>query len=90
MDKVGVDDEPRECKKRGHPAPFPEELPYRLIQLLSFENDVVLDPFMGSGTSAVAALKSNRRFVGYEVEPEYITLAENRVLPYRNQLKFSE
>jgi site-specific DNA-methyltransferase (adenine-specific) len=47
-----------------NPAPFPEELPYRLIQLYSFKGDIILDPFMGSGTTAVAALKSDRKFVG--------------------------
>jgi site-specific DNA-methyltransferase (adenine-specific) len=80
---------PESAKKIGHPAPFPEELPHRLIQLLSFEDDVILDPFMGSGTSALSALKNNRRFVGYDLEPEYIKLAENRILPYRNQIKLS-
>jgi DNA modification methylase len=67
------------ARKIGHPAPFPEELPYRLIQLYSFTNDIVLDPFMGSGTTGVAALKSGRFFVGYEINKEYIKLAENRV-----------
>ncbi|SFE43490.1 DNA-methyltransferase [Thermoflexibacter ruber] len=83
---------PESAKKIGHPAPFPEELPHRLIQLLSFENDVILDPFMGSGTSAVSALKNNRKFVGYEISEEYVKLAENRILPYLNQtkLEFSE
>ncbi len=67
------------AKRIGHPAPFPIELPYRLIQLLSFENDIVLDPFMGSGTSAVAALNSNRCFIGYEISNDYITLANERI-----------
>jgi modification methylase len=80
---------PESAKKIGHPAPFPEELPHRLMQLLSFEDDVILDPFMGSGTSAVSALKNNRRFVGYDLESEYIKLAENRISPYRNQIKLS-
>jgi site-specific DNA-methyltransferase (adenine-specific) len=80
---------PESAKKIGHPAPFSEELPHRLIQLLSFEDDIILDPFMGSGTSAVSALKNNRRFVGYDLEAEYIKLAENRTLPYRNQTKLS-
>ncbi len=80
---------PESAKKIGHPAPFPEELPHRLIQLLSFEDDVILDPFMGSGTSAVSALKNNRRFVGYEIAPDYISLAEKRILPHRNQIKLS-
>jgi len=71
---------PTESAKRiGHPAPFPVELPYRLIQLYSFEGDVVLDPFMGSGTTAVAALRSGRRFVGYENNPEYVSLALERI-----------
>ncbi|MFX0103560.1 MAG: DNA-methyltransferase, partial [Candidatus Hodarchaeota archaeon] len=59
------------AKKIGHPAPFPVELPYRLIQLYTFEGDVVLDPFMGSGQTGIAALKSNRSFVGYEINEEY-------------------
>ena len=67
------------AKRIGHPAPFPEELPYRLIQLYSFKGDIILDPFMGSGTTAVAALKSDRIFVGYEISQEYINLAENRI-----------
>ena len=48
------------AKKTGHPAPFPEELPFRLMQLYSFENDIILDPFMGSGTTAVVGLKMAR------------------------------
>jgi site-specific DNA-methyltransferase (adenine-specific) len=51
--------------KVGHPAPFPEELPYRLIQLYTYEGEVVLDPFIGSGTTAVAAIKARRHFVGW-------------------------
>jgi site-specific DNA-methyltransferase (adenine-specific) len=67
------------ARRIGHPAPFPEELPYRLIQLYSFKGDIVLDPFMGSGTTAVSALKSERKFVGYDINKEYITLAQRRV-----------
>ncbi len=70
---------PESAKKVGHPAPFPLELPYRLIQLYSFQDDVVLDPFMGSGSTALAALKSGRRFVGYEINPEYVNLAQKRI-----------
>ncbi|HOJ98044.1 MAG TPA: site-specific DNA-methyltransferase [Termitinemataceae bacterium] len=73
------------AKKIGHPAPFPEELPYRLIQLYSFKGDIILDPFMGSGTTAVAALKSNRDFVGYEIVEEYVTLAQERIKVIRDQ-----
>ena len=68
--------------KVGHPAPFPVELPYRLIQLYTFEGEVVLDPFMGSGQSAIAALKTGRHFVGYDVEEDYLRLAERRILEF--------
>lgn len=74
------------AKRIGHPAPFPEELPNRLIKLFSFTNDIVIDPFMGSGTTAIAAIKNNRNFVGYEINKEYINLANNRIL----NLKISE
>jgi len=65
--------------KIGHPAPFPVELPYRLIQLYTFEGEVVLDPFIGSGQTAIAALKTNRHYVGYDIEEEYVKLAERRI-----------
>ena len=68
------------AKRIGHPAPFPEELPNRLIKLFSFTNDIVIDPFMGSGTTAIAAIKNNRNLVGYEINEEYINLANNRIL----------
>ena len=77
------------ARRIGHPAPFPEELPYRLIQLYSFKGDIILDPFMGSGTTAVAALKSERKFVGYEINKEYIELAEKRIEPILSQLKIA-
>jgi site-specific DNA-methyltransferase (adenine-specific) len=63
----------------GHPAPFPVELPYRLIQLYTFEGDVVLDPFLGSGQTAIAARRTKRHFVGYEISEEYAQLAERRI-----------
>lgn len=65
--------------KVGHPAPFPVELPYRLIQLYTFEGEIVLDPFIGSGQSAIAAIKTNRHYVGYEINKEYVRLAEKRI-----------
>lgn len=74
------------AKKIGHPAPFPEELPHRLLQLYSFKDDVVLDPFAGSGTVCLAALKDNRKFVAYDIDPDYIELAENRIAAHRNGL----
>ena len=76
------------ARKIGHPAPFPIDLPYRLIQLYSFETDIILDPFMGSGTTAISALKSSRAYVGFEINKNYIQLTNKRVLHYRNMLKF--
>jgi site-specific DNA-methyltransferase (adenine-specific) len=67
------------ARKVGHPAPFPVELPYRLIQLYTFEGEVVLDPFMGSGQTALAALKTGRHYVGYETNADYVRLAEKRI-----------
>lgn len=72
------------AKRIGHPAPFPLELPYRLIQLYTFEGEVVLDPFMGSGQTAIAALRAHRHYIGYEVDKGYTELAKRRILhcPY--------
>ncbi|MEM0139976.1 MAG: site-specific DNA-methyltransferase [Ferroplasma sp.] len=65
--------------KVGHPAPFPVELPARCIKLYTFEEEVVLDPFIGSGTTAVAAFELNRHYVGYEVDADYVKIAEKRI-----------
>ncbi|OGC75531.1 MAG: SAM-dependent methyltransferase [candidate division Zixibacteria bacterium RBG_16_40_9] len=65
--------------KIGHPAPFPVELPYRLIQLYTFEGEIVLDPFIGSGQTAIAAAKTGRNFVGYDIKREYVELAQKRI-----------
>ncbi len=67
------------AKRIGHPAPFPLELPNRLIQLYSFTEDIILDPFIGSGTTAVAALKTKRNFIGYDINDRYIKLAQKRI-----------
>ncbi len=67
------------ARKVGHPAPFPVELPYRLIQLYTYGDEVVLDPFMGSGQAAIAAIRANRHFVGYDIEEEYVELARKRI-----------
>ncbi len=67
------------ARKANHPAPFPVELPLRLIELYSFVGDIVLDPFMGSGTTAEAAVHTKRRYVGYEVNPAYVKHAEARL-----------
>ena len=67
------------AKKIGHPAPFPLELPHRLINLYSYENDIVLDPFCGSGTTCIAAIQNNRNYIGYDINEKYIELAEKRI-----------
>jgi site-specific DNA-methyltransferase (adenine-specific) len=67
------------ARKVGHPAPFPVELPRRLIQLYTFENEIVLDPFMGSGQTAIAARKSHRHYIGYEIDENYVALANQRI-----------
>jgi len=68
------------ARRVGHPAPFPAELPYRLIQLYTYEDEIVLDPFMGSGQTAIAALRSRRHFVGYEIDPDYVEHAQKRII----------
>jgi len=68
-----------QARKVGHPAPFPLELPRRLIQLYTFADEVVLDPFMGSGQTAIAALQSGRHYIGYESDPAYVELAQRRI-----------
>jgi len=70
---------PESAKKIGHPAPFPVELPYRLIQLYTYRGDIILDPFMGSGSTAIAALKADRKYIGYENNPDYVKLAKERI-----------
>src|SRR4051812_22624909 len=71
--------QPESARRVGHPAPFPVEVPRRCIELLTYRDDVVLDPFMGSGSTAVAAVRSDRRYVGYDTDPAYVALAEKRV-----------
>jgi modification methylase len=72
------------ARKVGHPAPFPVELPRRLIQLYTFADEIVLDPFMGSGQTAIAAEKSSRHFVGYEIDDQYAGLAWKRITDSRS------
>lgn len=70
----------------GHPAPFPVELPARLIDLYTYRGDLVLDPFAGSGTTAVAAVRAGRHFAAYDLEESYVRLAEARVDQERQRL----
>jgi DNA modification methylase len=70
----------------GHPAPFPADLPRRLIDLYTFSGEIVLDPFMGSGTTAVAALRTGRHYLGYEVDPAYKDRADERVVEERERI----
>jgi DNA modification methylase len=70
---------PASAKRVGHPAPFPVELPRRAIELFTYKGDVVLDPFMGAGTTAVAAKQTGRHYVGFDADPDYVALAERRV-----------
>ena len=77
---------PTESAKRvGHPAPFPIELPRRLIDLYTFKKEIVLDPFMGSGTTALAAIETGRHYIGYELDESYIKVAQERIAKHQSQ-----
>ena len=77
---------PESATRVGHPAPFPVELPQRFVELYTYEGDVVLDPFMGSGSTAVAALRTGRHFLGYDTDPAYVEAARGRVAAERERL----
>jgi site-specific DNA-methyltransferase (adenine-specific) len=70
---------PEKAKKIGHPAPFPKDLPYRCMKLFSYQDDLIVDPFMGSGTTAVVAKELNRKYIGFEINKDYIHIAEERL-----------
>ena len=72
------------ARKIGHPAPFPVELPRRLIKFYTFEKEVVLDPFIGSGQVALAAIETNRHYIGYEINPQYVKLANSRISEFNS------
>lgn len=76
---------PASAKRIGHPAPFPIELPRRLIELYTYQGDVVLDPMIGSGTTAIAALMSGRHYVGFETDPDFYVNAADRIEQYRKE-----
>ncbi|WP_448375894.1 DNA methyltransferase [Fervidobacterium sp.] len=73
-------------KQSEHEAMFPEELPYRLIRMFSFAGDTVLDPFLGSGTTLKVALSLGRNAVGYEINPNYLKIIENKLGTLKNSL----
>jgi len=64
-------DLPGATTRDGHPAPFPVELAYQLIRMFSFVGDIVLDPFVGSGSTTEAAIQAQRSSIGFEIEPVY-------------------
>ncbi|HEV3312874.1 MAG TPA: site-specific DNA-methyltransferase [Chloroflexota bacterium] len=78
---------PESATKVGHPAPFPVELPRRLIELYTYEDDVVLDPFVGSGSSAIAALRTRRHYIGFDTDNGYVAAAKKRIAQERKRLK---
>ena len=67
------------AKRVNHPAPFPVELPRRCIEMYSFAGDVVLDPFLGSGSTAIAAIRTGRRYVGVDISREYCEISQSRI-----------
>jgi DNA modification methylase len=74
---------PERARRVQHPAPFPVELPERFIRLYTYVGDVVLDPFLGSGSTAVAAVQNGRHYVGYDMDPDYVAIAEARIAEAR-------
>ena len=66
-------------RNRDHPAPFPVELPLRLIKMYSFIDDIIVDPFMGSGTTAIASILCDRKYLGFEINPKYVEMTNSRL-----------
>ncbi len=81
---------PESATRVRHPAPFPVELPRRLIELYTYEGDVVLDPFMGSGTTAVAALRTERQYIGFDTDKSYVDRANERIAEETARLRRQE
>ncbi len=79
--------DPESARRVQHPAPFPIELPRRLIDLYTYEDDLVLDPFLGSGSTLVAAARTGRRGVGYDLDPEYVEIARQRVAKEKSRAR---
>ena len=72
-------------ERTGHPAQYPEKLIERIIKASTNSGDVVLDPFIGSGTTAIAALKADRKYIGFDNDPEYVKRAGERIAPFKLQ-----
>jgi site-specific DNA-methyltransferase (adenine-specific) len=81
---------PESATRVGHPAPFPVALPRRLIELYTYENDLVLDPFVGSGTTAVAAVRTHRTYLGFDTDAGYIERAEQRIAEEQTRIEALE
>jgi site-specific DNA-methyltransferase (adenine-specific) len=81
---------PASATRIGHPAPFPVELPRRFIELYTYKGDVVLDPFMGSGTTAVACIETDRHFVGFDADQSYVDLSLERIAAARKSREDEE
>jgi modification methylase len=77
-----------ESTRRGHPAPFPVELAERLVRLFSFAGDTVMDPFLGTGSTSLAALRTGRNSIGVEVEPKYFRMARERIETAARETRF--
>ncbi len=78
-----------ESTRKGHPAPYPVQVAERLIKMFSFAGDTVLDPFAGTGTTALAALEAGRQSISVEIEPRYIEIARNRLREAAAQLRYA-
>lgn len=78
-----------ESTRKGHPAPYPVELAERLIRMFSFAGDTVLDPFAGTGATALAALNAGRNSLSVELEPKYFDIAHRRLLDFTAQLRYA-
>ena len=81
---------PASARRVGHPAPFPVELAERVIRLFSYANDVILDPFVGSGTTCVAALQNQRHYVGFDIEEKYCQMARERIAETAQHLEIQD
>jgi DNA modification methylase len=81
---------PESATRVGHPAPFPVEIPKRLIELYTYKEDLVLDPFIGSGTTAIAAVRTDRYYVGYDTDGDYLDVARNRITVEEERLRDQE